>query len=255
MWRTLGLGVLQGLTEFLPVSSSGHLVVFKNWFRLSSPGTLLEVSLHLGTLLSILFIYRRPLWKLFLGVWTRRPNDLRLFWMLMVASAPAGLLGFLLEEWVGSFFVPSAVVVGWLITSSLLWFTPSPHKGTRQITAANIWDALQIGIFQALALWPGLSRSGSTIFMARHLDFTPDAAAQFSFFMAIPVIGGASILTLMQYHGDLLSGRMGFAVLTAAIIGSFALKWVKRSVARPWMWRSFSFYTAGMAILALIVRG
>lgn len=256
MWSVLGLGIIQGLTEFLPISSSGHLIVMKSLFGVSSPGAALEVALHAGTLVAVLWAYRH-----WIGQWAR---DLRArqraAWQtlgaLTVASVPAGLAGLFMGRLVEHFFIVPAVVVGWLCTALLLWAMPAPDK-TDGLAGGMTWTrAILIGLAQALALWPGLSRSGSTIAMGRAVGLAPEDAARFSFLLAIPAVAGASLFEVPALADASLPGRdLAAGALLAAITGVIAIQWVKGLVNRPRAWRGFSIYMACAALAAWIFGG
>ncbi len=258
MWRVWFLGLTQGFTEFLPISSSGHLVVFKNWFSLPAPGASLEVALHLGTLMAIIIGYRRELGFWAQGLLQGREPAWRLFSRVLLATIPAAALGYWFEDRVVSYFIPTAVIGGWLVTSVLLWMTPRPLKdGCRPIESLRYWEALAIGVMQSLALWPGLSRSGSTIFMARVFRLSPEASAQFSFYLAIPVLAGAFMLTWWRHplQHPFSTPFSVSATIVAAISGLFAIKWVRSALKRPHVWRRFGLYTFGMALLTWWLGG
>lgn len=256
MGSVWALGILQGLTEFLPISSSGHLIVAKTWFGVASPGAALEVALHVGTLGAVLWVYRHWLKTWLTALAKGEKAAVRLLARLIVATIPAGLVGFFLGDVVQAYFVVSAVVLGWLCTALLLWVTPAPQRGSIEIGGMSTVQAFLIGLAQALALWPGLSRSGTTIAMARTLGMRPDDAAQFSFLLAIPTVVGASVFELpairhatIPWH-ELLIGAV-FALLTGVI----AIQWMKGLVNRQRAWRGFSIYLALMAICAWMVGG
>lgn len=250
------LGLIQGLTEFLPISSSGHLVVMKFLFGVTSPGAGLEVALHVGTLFAVLWAYRRWLGAFLQQLRQGEREAWGLFLKLVVASIPAGLAGLLLQDMVGRFFTVGAVLVGWLMTSLLLWVTPGPAEGTRRLTEMTAGTAVLVGLAQALALWPGLSRSGSTIAMGRVTGLRPDDAAQFSFLLAIPTILGASVLEMPSLvRAPIPLFWLGLSALVAAITGAIAIQWVKGIVNRPTVWRGFGLYTALAALAVWIIGG
>lgn len=256
MGAILVLGVIQGLTEFLPISSSGHLVVLKVWFGVASPGAGLEVALHAGTLFAVLWAYRHWLSTFLVNLWRRQGGAWPLLMKLAVASVPAGLAGLLLQDVVSHFFSVGAVIVGWLATSLLLYITPSPGEGTRQLADMGLATALLVGLAQALALWPGLSRSGSTIAMGRVTGLKPDDAAQFSFLLAIPTILGASLLEAPALaRAAIPISWLALSALLAAITGIVAIQWVQGIVNRPRLWRGFGLYTASAALVAWIIGG
>lgn len=257
MWHVIALGLVQGLSEFLPVSSSGHLVVLRGWFGLQMPGASFEVALHGGTLCAVFIGYRKEL-GIWLGQWVNRdPEAVKQFWLIVVASLPAAAVGLCLGWWIERLFVPSAVSLGWLVTSVLLWLTPPGRKGHKATQHLSWTDALQIGLFQALALWPGLSRSGATIFMGRVIGLAPDEAARFSFFLSVPVVSGALALSSVQ---GLKWGNLNFSLVVlgmaiAALSGAFAIQWVRKALAQAQSWGRFGLYTAAMAVVAWVVGG
>lgn len=256
MGSILGLGVIQGLTEFLPISSSGHLIVLKAWFGVAAPGAALEAALHAGTLLAVFWAYRHWLASYLTRLWARDRSAWALMGRLALGSVPAGLVGLGLQDLVERYFTVEAVIVGWLATSVLLWVTPGPQEGARRLEQLGWGGALLVGGAQALALWPGLSRSGSTIAMARVVGLAPDDAAQFSFLLAIPAVLGASVLEVpSMLRSTLPMGTLAAAALLAAVTGAVAIQWVKGIVNRPRVWRGFGIYTAVVALSAWIIGG
>ncbi len=255
MWSVLGLGALQGLTEFLPISSSGHLIVLKTILGVASPGAALEVALHLGTLVAVLWAYRHWVggWLKDLAAGGRRAW--RLLGLLALASVPAAAAGILLGHVVEQYFTVEAVAVGWLCTTALLWTTPL-GRGVQSLEQMRWWQAFMIGLAQALALWPGLSRSGATIAMARGIGMRGDDAAQFSFLMAIPAVLGASLFEFgaMSRPGVPWT-LLILAALLAAVTGVVAIQWVKGIVQRSRAWRAMGIYTAAAAVAVWLIGG
>ncbi|MCY0908644.1 MAG: undecaprenyl-diphosphate phosphatase [Sulfobacillus thermotolerans] len=251
MWRIALLGLIQGLTEFLPVSSSGHLIVLGRLISLPSSGAQLEVALHVGTLVAVFVGYRQELAQWIRELAAGHSRSFRFLGQLIVASVPAAVVGYWAGEWITQWFIPIAVAAGWGATTVALWLTPPAEHGHRSLESLSWGQAFIIGIFQAFALWPGLSRSGSTIFAGRVLGLSADDAAQLSFFMAIPVIAGAAFLIL---HKSAFSEfRIDPSVLVgmgvAAISGVFAIKWVKHALGVTRLWRQFGWYTLMLALL------
>ncbi|MCY0898246.1 MAG: undecaprenyl-diphosphate phosphatase [Firmicutes bacterium] len=259
MWvSVVALGVMQGLTEFLPISSSGHLILLRTLFHLASAGAQWEVALHLGTLLAVVWVYRQWIREWAVQLVRKDGTAWRLMWGLVVASVPAGIVGFGLGHWLEQLYIVQAAALGWLCTAVLLWVTPSapkPEKG-RSLDQLTLWDAWLVGLAQALSLWPGLSRSGSTIAMARALGLDGESAAQFSFLMAIPAVLGATAFEWpqAQQHGLPWTAVL-VGVLVAAISGMIAIQWVRKVVQHRWAWRGFSAYLVGLAVAALRFGG
>ena len=193
LWRAMILGLIQGLTEFLPVSSTGHLVVFgqllNHWLGVRTTeehDVMLDVALHVGTLGAIFIVYRRQLWSL--------PSRPRLCLLMILACIPAGLVGVLLKDQLKSMFhSPLVVAYGWITTAAMLWFAQHYSRGSRDLETMTAWDALVVGLFQAIRV-PGISRSGSTIAGGLLSGMTRESAATFSFLIAVPVIAGAALI-------------------------------------------------------------
>lgn len=227
LWQAVVLGLVQGLTEFLPVSSSGHLVLVEALTGVRMPGIFVEVSLHVATLGSVLIVYGARLWRIVVGALRGRPGELRMAWLLMLATIPAAVLGYLFNQALEEFF-HSLVYVGvfFLVTGLILWSTRS-RTGERATPTAG--GATAIGFAQAVAMLPGISRSGSTVSAALWLGLTPVMAAEFSFLMAVPVIAGAALLegrhaTVSLEHVGTVPFIVGLLVAFAS--GIFAIRFL-----------------------------
>ena len=214
VWRAAALGAVQGLTEFLPVSSSGHLVLAERVLGVARPGLALEAGLHLGTLAAVVFAYRRDLWRGAAAWWPQ----------LLVATAPAaaaGLaLGPLLERLFGS--VP-AVGAALAATGVLLLASGRLRPGRRRIGDLRLGEAFRVGLLQALALAPGLSRSGATIVGGLLLGLEPAEAARFSFLLSLPAVGGAVALHARGLRAGAGAGTIWLGAAVAALVGCWAI--------------------------------
>lgn len=236
------LGILQGATEFLPISSSGHLVIVPAVFNLPAPDLVFIGLVHLGTLLAVLIYFRQDIIDIlggwFNGLRTRQPmatTESRLGWYILVGTIPAAAAGFLLESFFEEIFgAPTIAAFFLLVTGTLLVIGERMLTGKKNVDTMNWTDAIVIGLFQMLALFPGLSRSGSTITggLLRGLD--RPTAARYSFLLGIPAIAGAGLLSVIDIFGaardlPLTTYLAGFAA--AAIAGylciAFLLSWVK----------------------------
>ncbi|RMG94175.1 MAG: undecaprenyl-diphosphatase UppP [Chloroflexi bacterium] len=238
------LGVVQGATEFLPVSSSGHLVLVPALLRMSPPELSLVAMVHEGTLLAVLVYFRRDLCQIMKGVWQglvqKRPfatTDSRLGWFIVLGSIPVAVVGLLWEDLFDRVFgTPPVAALFLLGTAVLLIVGEKLVSGNRPLSTMRWSDALAIGLFQVLALFPGISRSGTTITAGLWRGLDRETAARFSFLLGIPAILGAGALSL----ADLLQTGLAegewtvylVAFLTAAITGyaciHFLLNWLKR---------------------------
>lgn len=228
IWEVVILGIVQGIAEFLPISSSGHLVVADELLGSntndSSQKLALNIALHLGTLFSIVVIF----WKDLIAV-LKSP---KMIVAVILATIPAVIIGFTLKDQIeGLFETPLLVGCCWICTAGLLLVTTRFRSKEDPPDSIPSWKiALLIGCFQAVAILPGISRSGSTIVAGLILGLSREVSARFSFFMAIPVIGGASLLLfkdLLEEGADrseipllVIGGIVSF------VVGIFALKWL-----------------------------
>lgn len=238
------LGILQGATEFLPISSSGHLVLIPSLFNLAPPNLALISIVHEGTLLAVLLYFRRDLWEIvkavLAGLAQRQPfatPESRLGWYIVIGSIPAGLAGLALEEFFEEVFgAPVVAAIFLLLTAALLVSGERLLSGKRPLEQMRWSDAIVIGLMQMVALFPGVSRSGSTITAGLWRGLDRGTAARFSFLLGIPAILGAGLLAI----GDLLAtdnlatqwSVFLVAFLAAAVSGyaciHFLLRWLRQ---------------------------
>jgi len=258
------LGAIQGLTEFLPVSSSGHLVIAQHLFGLKEPEILFDVGVHLGTLAAVFFYFRRDLaailaalarygGRLFdvgaMRTAMQTDADLRMAWLIIVGSVPTAVIGLLMKRVADRLF-GSMLLAGCmlLITGVLLFLTryaPDPEKADADGPLFGSPKALAIGVVQGLAIMPGISRSGSTIAAALFLGLSRDTAARFSFLLSIPAILGAALLTARDVSGQ-TAGQLPvllIGALTSCGVGYLSLKFLVYIVNRgrlhvfaPYVW-------------------
>lgn len=222
------LGMVQGLSEFLPISSSWHLIVVPKLLGWDDPfinSAGFDVMLHMGTLVALLVYFWADLWR-YLGAFLRSlaerrigPDpDRRLAWLLVITIVPAAILGALGESFFDTFFREHSaafLVVLMLIGAAVLWLANRIGTMSRGLGDMHVRDAVVIGASQALALFPGMSRSGVTISAGLYLGLTREAAARFSFLMAVPVIAGAGL-----WKGrELLAGGVAAADLGPLAVG------------------------------------
>ncbi|WP_027725054.1 undecaprenyl-diphosphate phosphatase [Tuberibacillus calidus] len=246
------LGLLQGITEFLPISSSGHLYLGRHLFGLDEAGLFLDTMLHLGTLIAILTFYKNELTSLL-----RRPFS-RLSALLVVGTIPAVVFGFLFNDFFEK-IAKTGVTVGWefLFTGLLLWFSEHVKNGHKKLEQISLGDAFFIGCFQALAIFPAISRSGATIAASLMRKISPDTAAYFSFLLSAPAVAGAVVLQ----GADLIHGtteQVSFvplliATLSAALFGYLAIQWMIDFVKRRSL-KLFAIYVWILGGLILILQ-
>ncbi len=248
------LGLLQGLTEFLPVSSSGHLVLAKHILSVELPGVSFEIIVHIGSLLAILIYFRSRLWTLVRSLFDRSlQSERKIVSYLILATVPAGVLGVLLEDFFEDVFA-QPVYAGWalIVTAFILMSTRWATRPSRDLT----WSpALMMGFAQALAILPGISRSGSTISAGLHAGLKPSVAAEFSFLMAIPVIGGATLLKAKELLGvpPELLGQYALGAIISFVTSMVAV-YLVLAVLRRGRFEYFAYYcfVAGGVALYLL---
>jgi undecaprenyl-diphosphatase len=259
------LGIVQGATEFLPISSSGHLLLVPALLNISEPDLNTTAIAHLGTLLAVLIYFRNDVWQIIVamlnGLYQRRPfeNDMsRLGWQILAGTIPAAVIGLLFQDTFDEIFGnPTIAAVALFGTAALLIIGERLYSGTKPLEKLTWIDALIVGLFQLLALLPGISRSGSTITggLARRLDRA--TAARFSFLLGIPAIAGAGLLALLDLLASPDAGDqlliLGVTFLFSAVVGyfciAFLLSWLRQRRLYP-----FAIYCALFGALFLILQ-
>lgn len=226
-WQVFSLAVIQGLTEFLPISSSGHLVVLQKFFGFSEPIVAFDVLLHLGSLVAILFFFRKQVKEL---VFNWQENS-RIILLIILGSIPAGLVGFFLKKPLERFFSSIQLLAFSYLVTSLLLFSVKFIKGKERgsLKEISLFQALVVGLCQALAVLPGISRSGATIISGLWLGLSAKTSFVFSFLLAVPAIIGASFLELPAMAKQ--AGGCGLALLgmmTSAVTSFLAIAALER---------------------------
>lgn len=232
-WLIYGLlGLVQGITEWLPISSSGHLVMIEDFFHVSSPGLTFEVLLNFATFLAMIIVFRKELWELILGffryIFKESKSDKVHFHFglyIIIGTIPAGVLGVLFGDYIEEYLKSLNTVAIALIITGLGLYVISKIDGNRD--KLTVQDSIWIGLFQAVALIPGISRSGATIVASLYRKLNKDLAIRYSFFLAIPVSLGTMILKIKELTA--LNGAMllnySFAFIVALVSAIFAIKW------------------------------
>jgi undecaprenyl-diphosphatase len=243
------LAIVQGLTEFLPISSSGHLVLFQKLFNLSQPPIFFDVMVHLGTTFAIIFFFRSDLYRLIVGFFKKDRDQRSLLLNLILASIPAGLLGLLLKPFLGTIFNSFLILaIAYFFTAFLLFFSRKSNQGGDASENLTWVKSLFIGIFQAIAILPGVSRSGSTIVGGIFSGLSLIEAFRFSFLLSIPAVLGASLLEI----GDL--GKIDYlpqsllGALIAGVVGYMTLLFLRKIL----ILRRFHYFWIYCLLLGLI---
>ena len=262
------LGILQGITEFLPVSSSGHLVLMQHFLGIKESQVFFDVMLHFGTLGAVIIVYyqlirslvRTGFAALFQADFYRHPRltiantpHLRLVWFLLLGSIPTGLIAVLFKDSLeGIFGKPIVVALMLVITGLILQLSRLGQRQTEAETSLRAWHTPLIGIVQGLAITPGISRSGSTISISLLLGLSPQVAAQYSFLLSIPAILGAVALKLKDVGEMTIVPTVIVAgTLTSFIVGYIALRFLLVILNRG-KFSIFSYYCFALGIVAAV---
>jgi undecaprenyl-diphosphatase len=248
--RAIILGIVQGVTEWLPVSSSGHLVIFQNIFGIKESDVLFDVMLHFGSLLVIFFVFRKDLRELARGVIRLEQYYLNRLLLKAIGSVPIMLAGFFLNSLIKSIF-SSLITVGisLLLTALLLFLSGFSPKRKRSL---GLIDSLVIGISQALALLPGVSRSGATISTGMILGIDRQEAARFSFILVIPAILGAVLLELTAIKTVPALAPIIIGTVFSIITGFLSLRLLLFIVQKNRL-SIFSWYCATVGLVLLVI--
>lgn len=252
--QALILGTIQGLTEFLPVSSSGHLVLFQRLFGLRGDVLVFDIAVHLATLTAVIAVF----WKDILGIF-KKPFG-KLTWLLVLGTIPAVVFGLAFKHWIERLF-ESGRTLGFefIATGVVLWFAESIRSKNKKLGETSSMDALWIGTAQAVAILPAVSRSGLTIAGSLFRGLNREFAAKFSFLLSIPAILGAAILDLPDAVKTLKSpdaagvSRMALILGMAAafLFGWIAIRWMLRVLSRGSL-RGFAVYVFVVGLLVLL---
>ena len=255
--KTIILGIIQGIGEFLPISSSAHLILVPYLFGWESSSMAFDIALHFGTLAAVLVIYFKDWWHLFIGAVnkiTKKKDsfDNKMFWYMVIATIPGALLGFLFDDIIESFFRTNIVLIssslaimGVLIYLGDKWASKK-YQNPTEFKEISLKQALIIGLSQALAIIPGFSRSGTTILTARLMGLSKSAATKFTFLLSVPIIAGATVLEIGNLE---LSIETFMGVFIAFVVGIISIKFLLNYIKK----HDFSVFAVYRVIFAIII--
>jgi undecaprenyl-diphosphatase len=254
------LGLLQGLTEFLPISSSGHLVVAQSLLPgFSQPGALFDAALHVGTLAAVCVYFRQDLWDMLRASLSRDPihaDSRRLLWLLIVGSIPTAIIGLSFRHhFERMFHDASGVSIWFLVTGTLLFLSDRITRQGRKLTEMRILDALVIGVAQGLAIIPAVSRSGATIAAGVFLGLERSLLVRYSFLLSIPAVAGAFILQLGSHWQEIPQLDLfayGAGTLAAATVGYWSIS-VLLAMTQSRRLSPFAYYCWAMGVFAFVL--
>jgi undecaprenyl-diphosphatase len=255
--QAIVMALVQALTEFLPVSSTAHLILFPWLLHWQDPGEAFDVALHAGTLLAvILYFFKDWLALAICGLGGKYPANApteevaqhrRLFWYMVIGTIPGAILGKLFDKQIEEHLrTPMIIGVSMIGVGLLMWWADAQAKQTRKVEQSNMGDAITIGTAQAAALWPGVSRSGITITAGLFRNFTREAATRFSFLLSAPLIAGAvaaKLPGLIKMHKagtlDLPLSTLAISILVSGVAGylviAFFLRYLQTRTLKPFV--------------------
>ena len=265
MLHIIILGIIQGIAEFLPISSSAHLIIFRDLFNIgaSIPENVtmaFDIALHLGTLLAIGVYFFKDFLNMVIKGFTKGPKDEegKLMWMIIVATIPAAIAGVLFEDVIENLIRSNYIVIALalIIMGIIIYLCDKNFKQEKNIEKIGYMDALIIGCSQVFALIPGFSRSGTTIATARSRKISREESAKFSFYLSAPVVLGACILTLLESETiAIISANLSIfviGILVSFVVGllciSFLLKYLRKNDFKLFMW-----YRIVLGIIVILV--
>lgn len=253
------LGLVQGLTEFIPVSSSGHLVLLHELFGITENGLTFDVALHFGTLVALLIFFHKDIVMLIKGMIGKNEHG-RLAWILVAATVPAVVVGVLLENAAASAFRSSSLVAlnliffGFIMLAAEIFAKRYARK--TKLEKVSLKQGLAIGVAQALAIVPGVSRSGGTITAGLFVGMNRVAATRFSFLLGIPIMMGATAKVMLLDNGLASAGSeidlFVIGIVTALLSGLFAIKFLLNFLAKHTL-ATFAYYRIGLGAFVLLI--
>jgi undecaprenyl-diphosphatase len=257
VFQALVMGIIQGLGEFLPISSSAHLVLAPWAFGWQDPGLSFDVALHMGTLVAVVAFFWKDWVELFSEALIKRRGTKKafLFWCLVAATIPGALAGYLLEKQAETVFRNPLLVGIMLIIMGLILYLVDQHAVKRKsINEMSFSDSMLIGLSQAFAIIPGVSRSGVTMTAGRALGLTRETAARFSFLLSTPIIFGAGVMNFKDLSIGDINLPFIVGIVTSAVVGflsiGFLLKYLTERSFALFVWYRFAL---GLAIIGLVI--
>jgi len=248
-WQALVLGLIQGITEWLPISSSGHLILFEKLYGITQP-IALNVVLHLASLIVVLIVFRKDILKLIMGFLNGEKYFVQYFIWLVIASIPVAIIGLFFRSYIEQAFHNFWTMgISFLFTGLLLLFSKYPAKKTKSLSLSS---TLLMGVGQAIAILPGVSRSGTTISAGLLNGRKQEEVVRFSFFLFIPAILGASILEISSIRTLTNIPAVIFAVIVTIITGLLTMRFLFRII-KSKKFYYFGWYCLIMGLLMLIL--
>jgi undecaprenyl-diphosphatase len=263
LYQAIVLGIVQGITEFLPISSTGHLILFPWFLGWKDPGLTFDVALHAGTLLAVVVYFWRMWLDMILaaaGIGNPKDPELRgkrrLFWFMVIGTIPGAIVGYLFEKSADSVLrTPVIIGAALIVVALLMWAGEAAGRRQESLKEVTIWGAIVVGLAQACAVIPGVSRSGSTMTAGLFCNMKRETAARYSFLLSAPIIAGAILLKGVQVHhaGGLPHAmRAPFlaGVIASAVVGFLVIGWLIRFLETR-TFKGFVIYRLALGVIVL----
>lgn len=263
VFQSIILGIVQGLGEFLPISSTAHLILAPWFFGWSDPGLSFDVALHVGTLVAVVAFF----WRDWLEIFAAASNSIfhtnykpktknykpNMLWLLVIASVPGAIFGFLFDDY-AEFVFRSPLIIAFTLSvvGLVLYLADKYAQHKKDMNKMNMKDAFLIGLSQAVAIIPGVSRSGATMTAALARGFSREQAARFSFLLSTPIIFGAAIVKVPYLLKEGFAAPMLLGILAAAVSGYLAIKYMLRFIQKVG-YAPFFWYRLALALIIVAV--
>ena len=261
VFRAIILGIIQGIAEFLPISSSAHLILFPYLFGWEESSLAFDVALHFGTMMAVLVFFFKDWWDLFIGAikdikTKKKTTNGKMFWYLVVATIPAALVGLLLDDIIEGFFRNQIwaialllALMGIFIYAGDKWASKHYRKKEVPFEKITLKQAFLVGCSQAFAVFPGFSRSGTTILAGRLMGLSKEAITKFTFLMSVPIIAGATVLKIGELQ---MTSEVIIGIITSFVVGVISIKFLLQYIKKH-DFSIFAFYRIIIAILVYII--
>ncbi len=259
--QAIVLGIIEGVSEFLPISSTGHLIVAEKAIGFQDNHDIFTVVIQVGAIAAVVWFYRKDLLQKTLGLFRREKIALNFWKILVIGTIPAGIIGLLLEKHMGSITTPLVVAISLILGGIILWIVdrkPVEHNDAPvELDQISTKQAALIGLGQSVAIIPGVSRSGATIVSGLATKLNRPTATAFSFYLSIPVMVAASGLKLVKYNSDLSALPGGTASLIVGLVAAFitallAISWLLRYIVHH-NFKPFAYYRIALGTLILLL--
>jgi len=256
--QSIILGAIQGLGEFLPISSTAHLVLLPYFTGWADPGLSFDIALHIGTLIAVLAFF----WKDWLNIFTSAINTVKkegisgfkkeILFYLIVGTIPGVLFGLLFEKKAETVFrSPLVIAIALIIAGAILYWADKKYKGNKELKDVSLKDSIIIGLCQAIAIIPGVSRSGITITAGLFNNFNRTEAARFSFLLSTPIIMGSAVLKMPELLSAGINSNLIAGILASAIFGYAAIKYLLKFLGK-FGYGIFFWYRLGLGIVIIL---